>query len=249
MAERLEAVVALRLNGKEFSEIAQYCADKGWPTNSSSVYLLIRRADAKIGQYVDLDRYSLVGRQLTRRNVLWQRALEAGNLELALKVSQDECNLLGLYPPKPLPTTPPVQVNNVVLSDADRDALRRMALARLGRGDPGADRIGDIPAYRQVLPAAPGDPDRRGDGAGRPANATASGAADSNAAPVLPSEPPVLPVLRTEQPVPAGPPAPQPAPPGPPPPGKEYWLCDRCARRWVRQPGVRWTGCPVCYPT
>jgi hypothetical protein len=236
IARRVEEVLRIRLDGAEFHNIVQYAAEQGWNVRERQLWNYVRASDALLAIRLEKDRDKLLARHVAQRRALYARAVHAADYRTALAVARDEAELQGLYPSRDK-TPPPVQVNNhVVLSDSDREALRRMALARLGRCDPGPDRIGDIPAYRQVLPAAPGDPDRRGDGAGRPADATVSRAADSNAASSLRTEQPVLPVLRTEPPVLAGPPG----------LGEERWVCTVCGRRYRRQPGVPWPGCPAC---
>ena len=94
MAERVEAVAQLRLEGKEYPEIAQFCAAQGWPHGVSQTYLYIRRADLLLARHVETNRNSLFGQRIARRNVLWSRALQAGDLRLALAVEKDETALL-----------------------------------------------------------------------------------------------------------------------------------------------------------
>jgi hypothetical protein len=147
MVERVEAVAQLRLQGKEYAEIAQFCAAQGWPHGVRQTYLYIRRADALLARYVETNRQSLFGQRIARRNALWSQALEQGKLELALQIERDQSQLLGFYPPRnaPTPPTAQVQVNNVtppcpprnkrsfagcVSPDSARSILQRLPFGR-----------------------------------------------------------------------------------------------------------------------
>ena len=237
MAERVEAVAQLRLEGKEYPEIAQFCAAQGWPHGVSQTYLYIRRADLLLARYVETNRNSLFGQRIARRTVLWSRALQAGDLRVALAVEKDETALLNFYPGRPAPGAN-VQVNNVIppLTESQRIALDAALRRRIGDVGPRPVAARQEPADGPVLPGAGGDPGGREGGAERLADATATGAVSETAAPVPRTEPPVPPVRRTEPPVLAGPPG----------PGEERWVCTFCGRRYLKQPGVPWPGCPAC---
>jgi hypothetical protein len=229
MAERVEAIAQLRLQGQEYPEIAQFCAARGWPHGVSQTYLYIRRADALLDRYAETNRNRLFGQRIARRNALWSRALAEGNLALALAIEKDQTKLLGMYPEQPAKPGPgtQVQVNNVTptISEEDREEIRRLALARLGEVDHPKDQVGQRAADAQVLPALRSDPAGRGSVAEQLADATGAGEVTETAASTL----------RTEQPVLAGPPG----------PGEERSVCLECGRRYPRRPGVVFH-CPEC---
>jgi hypothetical protein len=230
VAERVTAIAALRLQGKEHPEILQYCASRGWPCSLRGVYYYIQKADLLIGKYAQSNQRSLFGQRIARRNALWTQAMENGDLALALQIEKDQTRLLNLYPPPPTPQAvgPPLQVNNgtPALSEEDREAIRRLALARLGEADPEPISVRGSPADRQGLPQPPEDSERRGNAAGRLAGETLAVTTSSDAAAVLQTERTVL--------------------AGPPGPGEERWVCTSCGLRYRRQPGVPWQGCPAC---
>jgi hypothetical protein len=237
MAERVEAVAQLRLEGKEYPQIAQFCAAQGWPHGVSQTYLYIRRADLLLARYVERNRDVLLAKRLTRRNVLWSKALQAGDLRLALAVEKDETALLNFYPGRPAPGTN-VQVNNVIpaLTEQQRIALDSAMLRRAGRlgdrAEAGGQGVGDGP----VLSGARGDHGGCGQAPRPVAAGPVADAAAGDVITVQPAEQPVPPVRRTEQPVPAGPPG----------PGEERSVCLECGRRYLRQqPGVVFR-CPAC---
>jgi hypothetical protein len=237
MAERVEAVAQLRLQGKEYPEIAEFCGKQGWPCGASQVYVYIKRADRVLAEHVERNRDVLLAKRLTRRNVLWSKALQAGDLRLALAVEKDETALLNFYPGRPATGTN-VQVNNVIpqLTESQRIALDAAVQRRIGQGIRPAAGGGPIGDHGQVLPDPRGDHDRRGEAPGSMAAGPPENAAPGDVITVQPAERPVPPVRRTEPPVLAGPPG----------PGEERWVCTFCGRRYLRQPGVPWPGCPAC---
>jgi hypothetical protein len=165
VAERVEAIARLCLEGKGYREIAEFCGKNGWPTCPSQVYVYIRRADALIARHVETNRNSLFGQRIARRNALWARAVEKGDLATALKVEESQTALLGFgLKPNQASRTTQVQVNNVIPSMCaeEREELCRMCLARLGRADPPKDRIGQPAPDGQVSPRPGADPQRRG---------------------------------------------------------------------------------------
>jgi hypothetical protein len=237
ISQRVSEVAQLRASGAEIQQIAEYAEKAGWGIKLTQCYEYVHRADAVLANYIERNRDALLAKRLIRRSLLWSKALQAGDLHLALAVEKDETALLGLYPARDkTPSAVVVQNATPVVSESDRLALLALAQARL-RGGVGEEvGEGGEPADGQVLPGTGVDPGGRGEVAGRLVDPVAAGAAVSNAAPVLRTEPPVLPVRRTEQPVLAGPPG----------PGEERSVCTLCGRRYLRQPGVPWTGCPAC---
>jgi hypothetical protein len=124
MAERVEAIAAVRLQGKVYPEIAEYCGRKGLPCGCSQVYVYIRRTDAVLAQSVEQNRHPLIGQRIVRRDLLWTRALEKDDLRMALAVEKDQTKLLGLYPERPAkpgPAPTQVQVNNGTPASSEED--------------------------------------------------------------------------------------------------------------------------------
>src|SRR6516225_554723 len=184
MAERVEAVAQLRLEGKEYPEIAEFCGKQGWPCGARQVYVYIKRADLLLAEHVERNRDVLLAKRLTRRNVLWSKALQAGDLHLALAVEKDETALLNFYPARPAPGTN-VQVNNVIpqLTEQQRILLDSAVQRRLAQGvrpPPGGQQTG---GDGQVLPGARANHGGREQAAGPVADEAPAVAADSNAAP------------------------------------------------------------------
>jgi hypothetical protein len=98
VSQRVSEVAKLRAGGAEITQIAEYAEKAGWGIKLTQCYEYARRADLVLADYVERNRDLLLSKQLNRRNVLWSKALEADDLELALAVTQDEAALLGLYP-------------------------------------------------------------------------------------------------------------------------------------------------------
>ena len=237
VSQRVSQVAQLRASGAEIQQIAEYAEKAGWGIKLTQCYEYVHRADALLAEHVERNRDSLLAKRLLRRNVLWSKALQAGDLRLALAVEKDETALLNFYPGRPAPGAN-VQVNNVIppLTESQRIALDAALRRRIGDVGPRPVAARQEPADGPVLPGAGGDPGGREEGAERLADATATGAVSETAAPVPRTEPPVPPVRRTEPPVLAGPPG----------PGEERWVCTFCGRRYLKQPGVPWPGCPAC---
>jgi hypothetical protein len=144
--KRVEEVARLRAAGAEYPEIFQFAAKSGWGVGMRSLYGYMRRADDLLTQQIERRRDFLLAKRLIRRDVLWSKALQAGDLHLALAVEKDTTALLGLYPPRD--KTPPAMVvqNAIPLpTDAERESLRQLTLAHLDRGANDAAGADELP--------------------------------------------------------------------------------------------------------
>jgi len=189
MTQRLNAVVKLRLGGAAIRDIFQYSQDHNWDVGYDAVYKYVSRADKIIEDHAERNRDRLLAFEVNARHRVFARAMEKGDLEAALKVLKDRAQLLNLYPSKdPTPSAEPVHTVLPPRSDADREAPRPRALARLGRADPEAIPLLGSAADRPTLPEPRTDPARCGGDAERLANEAQAGAEDADAAPGQPAE-------------------------------------------------------------
>lgn len=137
VALRVEAVLRLLIAGAQYHEIRQYATKQGWDVSERQVRRYIASANDQLAGLGEARRERLLDRHLVQRGNLYARAVQAGDLGTALRVLQDEAELLGMYPPKKVaPTTPdgdkPYQP--VTFTDGQRaEALRRL-LQRVAGG-------------------------------------------------------------------------------------------------------------------
>jgi hypothetical protein len=110
---RVEEVLAIRLDGAEFWHVREYAREKEqeegsvWhlaqgqkPLSDGQLWRYLRRADQMIAASFRASRKKLLRRHLGWRRNLYAKAVSSGDYRAALAAARDECELLGLYPPK-----------------------------------------------------------------------------------------------------------------------------------------------------
>jgi len=142
----------------------------------------IRKADAVTIASVKEKRSKVIRRHLARREHMYGKAMNAGDIRTALAVAQDDAKLRNLYPPKRTELTgkdgAPLAavVANVEMTDDERAAAVTNLLARVGASDAG--------------PNPPAAPDAPGPAVGGPGPADEPG--PDEAGPVADSVPPLF---------------------------------------------------------
>ena len=103
------------------------------PLSEARIAALLAEADRLILESVRSDPSEMVARQIVQRRNLYARALQNGELSVALGCLRDEAALLGLYPTR----------TNSVLTHESRLAEIAVAIegtgAQAGAGQPGAE--------------------------------------------------------------------------------------------------------------
>jgi hypothetical protein len=115
VAQRVEEVLRIRLDGAAFWDVLQYIAEKqqageapwtipegGKPIAGRTVWWYIHKADHLLAETFrkEAGRKNLFRRHLAQRRALFAKATLAGDHRAALAALRDEAELLGLYPPK-----------------------------------------------------------------------------------------------------------------------------------------------------
>ncbi len=98
--QRVNEVLAIRLDGAEFHDILQYAAEKGWGVGERQLWNYVRAADKLLVERLERDRDKLFARHVGQRRALLGRCVTAGDYSTASRILRDEAELLGLYPPK-----------------------------------------------------------------------------------------------------------------------------------------------------
>jgi hypothetical protein len=149
--QRTDELVMIRLDGAQWWDVVQYVAEKArepgscWEVKPGGKSLserqlrnYVARADRIILASVKEKRTRAIRRHLARRENLYAKAVNAGDIRTALAVLQDEAKLRGLYPPTTTqltgkggaPLIPPAPEKR--LTDAERQTAIAAILARLG---------------------------------------------------------------------------------------------------------------------
>jgi hypothetical protein len=110
---RIQAVVALRLDGAEGWDVRQYVAEKqrageaqwkippgGKPLSDRQIRNYVEAADKVIADSCRASRKHHLRRHLAQRRMLFARAVQARDLRTALAILQDLATMQDLYPPK-----------------------------------------------------------------------------------------------------------------------------------------------------
>jgi hypothetical protein len=252
---RVEQVVLLRLNGADLAQVVEYGNQKEWSVGPRMLKKYITAADKKILRQSERNHARNVGLHVARRKRLYCLAMEQQDFKLAHAILKDLGELEAAYPAQAMKLkleTPPAP--HFVMSAADREALRTMALRRL--------------AVDLDSPSGPLDAGVKGDTNGHTVEPPAEGGSPApgvipppDAAPPPPEDPEVLQdrpgakYYAPEQfcnspPQPlwkATPKQPRRALGGEPPVGSPgYWVCPRCQGRWVQDPAITSMWCPDC---
>jgi len=103
VAQRVERVLGLRLNGAELADIVRYSSSPPdgappWGVTERQIQKYLARADALCSKLFDVQCKHLLSRHLLQRRRLYLRAMAQGDYRLALSVLQDEAKLENLYP-------------------------------------------------------------------------------------------------------------------------------------------------------
>jgi hypothetical protein len=111
--QRVEELLAIRLDGAQFWDLWQYVAEKqaegaapwtvpvgGKPISQRTLWRYLARTDRLIAEACREGRRKLLRRHLAQRKHLYARAVNQGDVRSALAVLRDEAELHGLYPPR-----------------------------------------------------------------------------------------------------------------------------------------------------
>ena len=101
---RVDACFSLLLDGVRPKLIATYVADK-WAVEERMSYYYIEKARDEIKTSKAVDRDFELGRELLRRDALYQKAIREEGVLAALAVCDSRCKLLGLFAPEQLQIT------------------------------------------------------------------------------------------------------------------------------------------------
>jgi hypothetical protein len=117
---RIADLARVRLDGLTTLDLAEYVRSEGekegspWarpegepPFSERTLRRYAAAADKLIADTIDKDREKQFSRHVALRRSLFARAVNAGELSVALSVLKDECALLALYPPTKTALTDP----------------------------------------------------------------------------------------------------------------------------------------------
>ena len=97
VAKRVEAILAIRLDGAQFHNIMQYAAEMGWGVNDRQLRNYLRRADELLVERQDKNRRRLVARHVAQRESLFARAVNGADYRTALAIADSLAKLQGLF--------------------------------------------------------------------------------------------------------------------------------------------------------
>ena len=164
---RITEVLRIRLDGAAEWDVSEYVREQeqtdgsAWkprrgekPLSDRQIRRYIERADALIAASTKESRKRSLVKHLARREAMYAKAMNAGDVRTALAVAQDEAKLRNLYPPKRTELTGkdgrPLEavVTTVELTDDERAAAVAAILARAaGLGEAGPRPHPDGPGH------------------------------------------------------------------------------------------------------
>lgn len=98
VAQRVEEILRIILDGAQFHDIAQYAAEKGWGVGERQIRSYMNKAYELLVARQEQDRPQIIARHLSQRAALAARAINAADYRTALAILNDEAKLRGLYP-------------------------------------------------------------------------------------------------------------------------------------------------------
>jgi hypothetical protein len=98
IAQRVEAILEIRLSGAEFCDVRKYAQENGWQVSDGQLWRYIRKTDDILARTLEQDRQKLLNRHLAQRHALYARAMSVSDYRTALAVLRDQAELQGLYP-------------------------------------------------------------------------------------------------------------------------------------------------------
>jgi len=116
--QRVEELLAIRLDGAQFVDVRQYVAEKeaageppwsipegGKPVSERTLWRYLARTDQLIAESCREGGKKLLRRHVAQRKNLFAKAVSQGDVRAALSVLKDEAELRGLYPAKGVEVT------------------------------------------------------------------------------------------------------------------------------------------------
>lgn len=119
VAQRVQAVITIRLEGALIWDVRNYAEAQGWGVSDSMLFKYIARADLLIAEAIKEDRETLIRKHIAKRRFLYGRAVTSGEYNTALAILKDEADLIGLYAPKKLEHSGEITVRRYVGIDPD----------------------------------------------------------------------------------------------------------------------------------
>jgi hypothetical protein len=183
VAQRVEEVLRIRLDGAEFWDVREYAREKeqeagslwelppdGKPLSDGQLWRYVAAADKLIAASCPASRKKLLRRHLAQRRNLYAKALSQGDIKAALAVLRDEALMQGLYPPtKIAPANPKGDAPYAPLTDEERRTALAALYASVEQGDRDALVDGQGNADGSLL----GGPGEGADGRGHDAGPVA----------------------------------------------------------------------------
>jgi hypothetical protein len=149
--------VRIRLDGAKEWDVSEYVreqeqtdgspwnlAEDETPLSERQIRRYIEKADRLIDESTRESRKRALRRHLARREAMYAKAMNAGDIRTALAVAQDEAKLRGLYPAEKLTIKGKVKADLTVVELTDeqrRDAIAAL-LTRVGATGPRPDLAG-----------------------------------------------------------------------------------------------------------
>ncbi|MBA4192594.1 MAG: hypothetical protein C0467_31890 [Planctomycetaceae bacterium] len=98
VAERVEEILKIRLDGAQFHDCVTFAKEKGWNVSERQVGRYISSADELLVERLEKKRKPVIARHIAQRQALFARAVNAADLRTALAILDSECKLRGLFP-------------------------------------------------------------------------------------------------------------------------------------------------------
>src|SRR5579871_2448870 len=201
IAQRVEEILRIRLDGAEFIDVREYVREKErepgsiWevpdgakPLSDAQLWRYIARSDQLLAQSCRASRKKLYRRHLAQRRNLYAKAVNQGDIRAALAVLDSEAKMIGLFAPvKVAPTNPQGNQSYAPLTDAERTAALQRLYAAVGTRDGGANPLEPTVADGSVLGRPGAGTDGCRDDAGPVAGEAHADDLDEGPAPLFPT--------------------------------------------------------------
>lgn len=98
VAQRVEEVLRIRIDGASFADIREYAGENGWGVSDSMLRKYIEKANKLLKERAERSRSHNLRLHRARREALFARCVQAADFRTALAVLDSDAKLVGLFP-------------------------------------------------------------------------------------------------------------------------------------------------------
>lgn len=109
--QRVTELLSMRLAGAQWHDVIQHAEEENWNVSERQLCRYINKVDKLLAVKMEDTREKIFNRHLACRRTVYAKAMQAGDLQAALKALDSEAKMLGLNPEERRDGDVAVQIN------------------------------------------------------------------------------------------------------------------------------------------